>query len=98
MIYTVDEIKSKVKTVADRYDIQEIRLFGSYFDHLPTEESDVDLVVKYGEKCRGMTRIRFMQDLEAQLDKKVDVINIDFKPDFMNEIDLNDERRTIYGK
>ena len=97
MIYTIDEIKTKVKSVADCYDIIEIRLFGSYFDRTPTEDSDLDFVVKYGEKCKGLTRIRFMNDLEMHLDKEVDVINIEFPPAFMSQIDLLDERRKIYG-
>ena len=52
-------------------------------------------VVKYGGNCRGLKRIRFMNDLEAEFDKEVDVINIQFPPEFMREIDLYDERRKI---
>ncbi|MBQ2106834.1 MAG: nucleotidyltransferase domain-containing protein [Lachnospiraceae bacterium] len=98
MIYSIHDIQTKVKDVADQYDILEIRLFGSYFDHVPTEQSDVDLLVKYGNGCRGLRRIRFMNDLEAQLGKDVDVINIDFAPDFVSELDLNAEGRLIYAQ
>ena len=38
-----------------------------------------------------------MNDLEKHLDKEVDVINIEFPPAFMSQIDLLDERRKIYG-
>ena len=98
MVYSMDEIKEKVKIVADQYDILEIRLFGSYFDHVPTDNSDLDFVVKYGSNCKGLMRIRFMNDLESLLDKEVDVINIEFPPEFMKEIDLLDERRKIYAR
>lgn len=98
MIYTLQDIREKVKRVADRYDIREIRLFGSYFDHVPTEESDVDLLVKYGTDCRGLRRIRFMNDLEEQLGKEVDVINIDFAPEFVAGLDLSAEGRLIYER
>lgn len=98
MVYSIEEIKEKVKVVADRYDIIEILLFGSYFDHVPTDDSDLDIVVKYGGNCRGLKRIRFINDLEAELNKEVDVINIQFPPEFMKEIDLYDERRKIYAK
>ncbi len=98
MIYTLDEIKAKVKTVADTFDIQEIRLFGSYFDHVPNEQSDVDLLVKYGDGCQGLDRIQFMLDLEERLQKKVDVINVKFAPDFVAELDLDAEGRLIYAK
>ena len=98
MIYTMKEIQTKVKAVADQYDILEIRLFGSYFDHVPTEESDVDLLVKYGAGCRGLNRIRFMNALEKHLGKDVDVINVDFAPDFISGLDLNAEGRLIYAR
>lgn len=98
MIYTSEEIKSKVKTVADKFDIEEILLFGSYFDHTPTEQSDIDLLVKYGNNCNGIERIQFMMDLEEKLQKKVDVINIKFAPDFISSLNLNAEGRLIYAK
>jgi len=98
MIYTPEEIKSKVKMVADKFDIEEILLFGSYFDHIPNEQSDVDLLVKYGENCNGIERIQFMLDLEEKLQKKVDVINIKFAPDFISGLNLNAEGRLIYAK
>ena len=98
MIYTVNDIRAKVKAVADRYDILEIRLFGSYFDHVPNENSDVDLIVKYGANCRGLKRIQFMNALEDHLGKDVDVLNIDFLPDFLSEVNLNAEGRLIYER
>lgn len=98
MIYTKDEIKAKVKMVEDNFDIEEILLFGSYFDHVPNEQSDVDLLVKYGAGCNGMERIQFMLDLENKLQKKVDVINIKFAPEFIADLDLKAEGRLIYAK
>lgn len=97
MIYTISEIQTKVKLVADRYDILEIRLFGSYYDGNATEESDIDLLVKYGPGCRGLERIRFMIDLETELEKEVDVINMVFALDFISELDWNVDKRLIYG-
>jgi len=96
MIYTMDEIRAMVKTVADDFDIQEIRLFGSYYDGSATEKSDLDFVVTYGPGCRGLDRIGFMMALEEGLKKDVDVINIKFKPEFMDSMDLEDERRLVY--
>ena len=98
MVYTIDDLKNNIGIVADKYDIKEILLFGSYFDHAPTEESDVDLFVKYGSDCRGLNRIKFMNELEEQLKKEVDVINIDFAPDFVAMLYLADEGRKIYAR
>ena len=98
MIYTIDDLKTNVSAVADKYDIQKIFLFGSYFDHIPNENSDINLLVKYGINCRGLNRIKFMNDLERQLKKEVDVINIDFAPEFITTLDLTDEGRKIYER
>lgn len=96
MIYTFDEIKKIVESVAVHFDIEQVWLFGSYFDDTATETSDVDLLVKYGDACRGLTRICFMNSLEEQLHKKVDVINIDFAPNFAKELNLNTEASLVY--
>ena len=98
MIYTMDEIKAIAKTVAEKFDIEELLLFGSYFDGRATENSDLDFVVRYGDGCRGMECISFMLALEDAFGKEVDVINIDFQPNFMREMNLQDERRKIYTK
>lgn len=98
MIYTMEQIKAIVKTVADKFDIEELLLFGSYFDGRATEDSDLDFVVRYGDGCRGLECISFMLALEDAFGKEVDVINIDFQPKFMREMNLQDERRKIYTK
>lgn len=89
MIYSFEELQNKVNLVAEQYDILEVRLFGSYFNGTPTEQSDVDLIVKYGPECNGLNRISFMNALEEQLGKDVDVINIDFLPAFLLDGELN---------
>lgn len=98
MIYTIDDLKFNIGIIADKYDIEEILLFGSYFDHAPNEDSDVDLLVKYGTSCKGLNRIKFMNELEEQLQKEVDVINIDFAPEFVTTLDLTAEGRRIYAR
>lgn len=92
----LDDIKKRVGRVAHSYGIRKVLLFGSYFDGNPTGESDVDLLVSYGDGCRGLKRIGFMQDLERSLGKNVDVLNIEFLPKFIQQSDLSDERRVIY--
>jgi len=54
--------------------------------------------VKYGTSCKGLNRIKFMNELEERLQKEVDVINIDFAPDFVTALDLTAEGRKIYAR
>lgn len=96
VIYTISDIKQKVKHVADNYDIKKIWIFGSYFDGVPKEDSDVDLIISYGVGCPGIERTQLISDLEATLQKSVDVLNVKFLPDFLSDIDLTAERRLIY--
>ncbi len=75
-IYTIDEIRNKVKPVADKYGIEEIWLFGSYARGDATEESDVDLLVRYKQGL-GLKFVGFVCDLEDELGLHVDVLTID---------------------
>lgn len=98
IMFNMEELKNIVAKVANDYSIQKVLLFGSYFDGVPSGESDIDLLVSYGEECRGLKRIGFMQELEKALGKDVDVINTEFLPQFIHETDLSDERRILYDR
>ena len=43
MIYTVQEIQSRVMPVAKKYGIKAVFLFGSYAKGTATEDSDIEL-------------------------------------------------------
>lgn len=98
IIFDIEKLKKIIAKVANDYNVQKVMLFGSYFDGNPSGESDIDLLVSYGNKCRGLKRIGFMQELEKALGKNVDVLNTDFPPQFIHEIDLSDERRIMYDE
>ncbi len=98
IVFNIEELKTIIAKVACDYNVQKVMLFGSYFDGNPSGESDIDLLVSYGNNCKGLKRIEFMQELEKSLGKNVDVLNTDFPPQFIHEIDLSDERRIMYDK
>lgn len=95
-VFGIEDLKNIITKVANDYNVQKVLLFGSYFDGNPTCESDIDLLVSYGNGCRGLKRIGFMQELEKVLGKDVDVLNTEFLPQFIHEMDLLDERRIMY--
>ena len=45
MVLTVDEIKERVKPVAEKYEIPVVYIFGSYARDEATNESDIDFLV-----------------------------------------------------
>lgn len=55
-IYTIDEIRTLVKPIAERYGIEKVLLFGSYARGEATESSDVDLLISYNN-LKGMFAI-----------------------------------------
>ena len=46
-IYTIEEIREKVKPIAEKYGIEKVWLFGSYARGEATEDRDGDLMISY---------------------------------------------------
>jgi len=59
--------------LASEYGVKRIGLFGSYAKDMPTESSDVDLVVEF-DRPIGFRFAEFVEYLEGLLGKNVDVI------------------------
>ena len=45
MIYTIEEIRSIVAPIAEKYQLKAVYLFGSYARGTATDSSDIDLIV-----------------------------------------------------
>ena len=73
-VYTIDEIAKSVRPIAEKYNIDEIYLFGSYARGEATEESDVDLFIVRPEKM-GLKYCSMWNDFEEALQKKVDIVS-----------------------
>ncbi len=56
----------------DKFDVEQIGLFGSYARGEATEESDIDIFVKMPPKLFSMINLK--QKIEDDLHKKVDLI------------------------
>ncbi len=90
-IYTIDEIREKVKPVAEKYGIERVWLFGSYARGEATAESDVDFRIDKG-RLRGMVALSGLRiDISEKLSKNVDLLTTkSLSEDFRNKI-KNDE-------
>lgn len=75
-IYTIDEIREKVKPIAEKYGIEKVWLFGSYARGEATEESDVDLLVKY-RMGMGFQFLHFEDELQKSLGTPMDLLTDD---------------------
>lgn len=78
MIYTIEEIKSRVLPVIQKYNIPAMYLFGSYARGEATEESDLDfLVVTTGTRLTSLFSLGELYcDLEEIFQKEIDLVTM----------------------
>ena len=78
MIYTQEELRNKITPIAEKYNILEVYLFGSYARGDATEDSDVDVLIRReGSSIRGWMIGELYEDLQETLQKKIDLITIE---------------------
>ena len=73
-IYSIDEIKQMLKDVLSNTDIERVILFGSYAKNIPTENSDIDLLIDSNGKLKGLKFFAVIDIIKEKFDKDVDVI------------------------
>jgi predicted nucleotidyltransferase len=66
-------LREKYPYLAAEYGVKRIGLFGSYAKDIPTEASDIDLVVEF-ERPLGFKFIELSEYLERLLGQEVDVL------------------------
>lgn len=64
-----------IQSIAQKHNVMSVRLFGSVAKGTSTPDSDLDLLVKFGEKTSLLDAIGFQQELEDSLHCKVDVVD-----------------------
>ena len=72
--YTIDELKKIITPIAEKYQIAQVYLFGSFARGDYNEESDIDIRIEKG-KLKGMFALcGFYTEVSDALDRKVDVL------------------------
>jgi len=76
MIYSLDEIKKRIKPVAEKYSLRAVYLFGSYARNEATDDSDVDIMIdRTGSKVKGLFDMSSLyDDLSESFGKEIDLI------------------------
>ena len=83
-VFTITDIKALVKPIAEKYNVHEIYLFGSYARDEADQNSDLDFLVFGGQNFKLTMIFSLAEELRAILNKKVDVFEI-------NEINRDSE-------
>ncbi len=75
-VFTIKDIISLVKPIAEKYKVNEIYLFGSYARGEADENSDLDFLVFGGEEFKLTMIFVLAEELREILKKDVDVFEI----------------------
>ncbi|MDR0943808.1 MAG: nucleotidyltransferase domain-containing protein [Ruminococcus sp.] len=93
MIYTIDEIKEKIRPIAEKYNLPAVYLFGSYARGEADEKSDIDILVDIsGTGIKGLWKWSGLtDDFKNQIKKPMDVVdaevfNFSKDKEFINNI------------
>lgn len=90
-IFTLKDIVSLVKPIAEKYKVKEIYLFGSYARGEADGDSDLDFLVFGGENFKLTMIFALAEELREVLKKDVDVFEI-------NEINTDSDFYNIIMK
>jgi uncharacterized protein len=94
-MYLSESDKQKIIEICQRNDISYCAAFGSFARGEATEESDVDLLVRFSRRLGLFEFVGIAQDLEDALDKKVDLVTEDGLSKYIRENVMRD-LQTIY--
>ena len=80
-MYSKEEIKKLLRSVfpdlKQKYAVSELRLFGSYLNGHPREDSDVDLLVNFAQEIYLIRFVQLQRELTAYLQSPVDLVTPD---------------------
>ena len=84
---SIEEIKSAVLQIVDKYSISRVVLFGSRANGTAKPTSDVDLIIEFSVPVTLITLSLISQNLEELLHTSVDIIHGPIRSTDLLEID-----------
>ena len=78
MVFTIDEIKTRISPIAKKYRLNAVYIFGSYARKEATENSDIDILIdRQGSTIRGMFDMGGLyNELSQSLGKDIDLVTL----------------------
>lgn len=76
MVFTVEELKSRITPIARKYGLKAVYLFGSYARNEATDKSDVDILIdRTGSRIKGMFDMGGLySELQESIGKEIDLV------------------------
>ena len=83
---TINEMREAIATLAEKYGVAKVDLFGSYANGTANENSDADFLVKFNAETPSIFKVMgFKAELITALNRNVDVITLPLdRPDKIN--------------
>lgn len=75
-IFSINEIKTKLFPVFETAPIYRAILFGSYAKGIPTDKSDIDIVIDSKGELLNIDFYGVLEDITTRLGKRVDLFEI----------------------
>ena len=96
-IYSIEEIKEKLKDIFKKYNLSKVYIFGSYARGEATENSDIDLII-VGGNIKGMFALsKFALELVSIMKKEFDIVNEKtYIEDFETDSDIIKKSKKIF--
>lgn len=83
----ISKIRGVKPSLAEKYKVSKIGVFGSYVKNEQTPESDVDILVEFSEPI-GLDFVKLADELEEVLNEKVDLVSRKaIKPKYLRYVD-----------
>ncbi|MDR0987296.1 MAG: nucleotidyltransferase domain-containing protein [Ruminococcus sp.] len=97
MIYTIEEIKERIKPVAEKYNLPAVYLFGSYARGEADEQSDIDLMIdRTGTAVHGLFKLGGVyNDFDISFEKEIDMITTDVLSDSKDKYFLKNLKKDM---
>ena len=73
-IYSIEEIKELIEQILINTEVERAILFGSYAKKIPTQNSDIDILIDSEGKIKGLKFFSIMETIKEAFNKDVDVI------------------------
>jgi predicted nucleotidyltransferase len=78
VIYSLEDLQSKIRPIAEKYDIPAVYLFGSYARGEATEKSDIDILIqRKSSAVHGLLMGALYNDLNESFEKEVDLVTVE---------------------
>ena len=96
MVYNIEEIKQKLESIFNNYDVTRAILFGSYAKNMADINSDIDIAIE--TSLGGLKFIGLVEQIRETMQKEVDVIGMRYiEKDSKIEREIKETGVEIYG-